>query len=64
MGKTRVGEMFVALGCRLIDSDQITHELFEAGEEVHEAVVAEFGPGILDERGGSRPVEAGSHRFQ
>ncbi len=51
-GKTRVGEMFVALGCRLIDSDQITHELFEAGEEVHEAVVAEFGPGILDEGGG------------
>ena len=51
-GKTRVGEMFVALGCRLIDSDQITHELFEAGEAVHEAVVVEFGPGILDEGGG------------
>ena len=51
-GKTRVGEMFIALGCRLIDSDQITHKLFEAGEEVHEAVVAEFGPGILDEGGG------------
>ena len=44
--------MFIDLGCRLIDSDQITHGLFEAGEEVHEGVVAEFGPGILDERGG------------
>ena len=45
-GKTTVGAMFVELGCRLIDSDQITHELFEPGQEVHEAVVGEFGPGI------------------
>jgi dephospho-CoA kinase len=50
-GKTTVGEMFVALGCRLIDSDQITHELFEPGQQVHEAVVREFGEVIVDDSG-------------
>ena len=45
-GKTTVGAMFVELGCRLIDSDRITHELFEPGGAVHQAVVAEFGPRI------------------
>ena len=50
-GKTTVGEMFVALGCRLIDSDQITHELFEPGQQVHEAVVREFGAAIVHDSG-------------
>ena len=47
-GKTVVGSMFVELGCRLIDSDRITHEVLEPGEEVHQDVVREFGTGILD----------------
>ena len=47
-GKTTVGAMFVELGCHLIDSDRITHELFEPGEAVHESVVARFGAGIRD----------------
>lgn len=50
-GKTTVGAMFVDLGCRLIDSDRITHDLFEPGHAVHEAVVDEFGPGIRDVEG-------------
>ncbi len=50
-GKTTVGKMFVALGCRLIDSDQITHELFEPGEQVHDAVVREFSTEIADNAG-------------
>ncbi len=50
-GKTTVGHMFVDLGCRLIDSDRITHELFEPGEKVCEAVVAEFGERIRDGEG-------------
>ncbi len=50
-GKTTVGEMFVALGCWLIDSDRITHELFEPGEAVREKVVQEFGPEIVDDSG-------------
>ena len=50
-GKTTVGRMFVDLGCRLVDSDRITHELFEPGEMVYEAVVAEFGRRIQDDEG-------------
>ena len=50
-GKTSVGEMFVSLGCRLIDSDQITHALLEPGQQVHEAVVRAFGPEIVHDSG-------------
>ena len=50
-GKTTVGRMFVDLGCRLVDSDRITHELFAPGEKVYEAVVAEFGGRIQDGEG-------------
>jgi dephospho-CoA kinase len=46
-GKSTVGLMFVELGCHLIDSDRITHQLFEPGQPVHTAVVQEFGTRIL-----------------
>jgi dephospho-CoA kinase len=46
-GKSTVGAMFVELGCRLIDSDRITHQLLEPGQAVHAAVVKEFGERIL-----------------
>jgi dephospho-CoA kinase len=46
-GKTTAGLMFVELGCHLIDSDRITHQLLEPGQAVHSAVVREFGPRIL-----------------
>jgi dephospho-CoA kinase len=46
-GKSTVGQMFVELGCHLIDSDRITHQLFEPGKAVHNAVVKEFGARIL-----------------
>jgi len=46
-GKSTVGRMFVALGCHLIDSDHITHQLLEPGQAVHEAVVQAFGERIL-----------------
>jgi dephospho-CoA kinase len=39
--------MFVELDCHLIDSDGITHQLFEPGQRVHDAVVEEFGARIL-----------------
>ncbi len=50
-GKTTVGGMFAELGCRLIDADQISRELFEPGQPVHAAVVAEFGQRILTPAG-------------
>jgi dephospho-CoA kinase len=46
-GKSTVGQMFVELGCHLINSDRIAHELFEPGQAVHNAVVQEFGARIL-----------------
>jgi len=46
-GKSTVGAMFVELGCHLIESDQIAHQLFEPGEAVHGAVVTQFGDRIL-----------------
>jgi dephospho-CoA kinase len=46
-GKSTIGAMFVDLGCHVIDSDQITHQLFEPGQAVHSAVVKEFGTRIL-----------------
>jgi len=46
-GKSTVGAMFVELGCHLIESDQITHQLFEPGQAVYAAVVKQFGNRIL-----------------
>jgi dephospho-CoA kinase len=46
-GKTTVGRMFIDLGCHLIDSDEITHQLFEPGQDVHAAVIKAFGPTIV-----------------
>ena len=46
-GKSTVGAMFVRFGCHLIDSDQITHSLFEPGHSVYKAVVSAFGGHIL-----------------
>src|SRR5437763_3500813 len=46
-GKSTVGRMFVELGCHLLDSDQITHELLEPGQAVHDDVVRDFGSRIL-----------------
>jgi dephospho-CoA kinase len=46
-GKSTVGLMFVELGCHLIDSDRITHQLLEPGQAVHANVIHEFGQRIL-----------------
>jgi len=46
-GKSTAGEMFVELGCHLIDSDEISHELFRPRQAIYTAVVNEFGNRIL-----------------
>ena len=46
-GKSTAGAMFVQLGCYLINSDQISHELLRPGQQVYDAVVKEFGDRIL-----------------
>ena len=46
-GKSTAGRMFAELGCHLINSDDITHQLFEPGQAVHSAVAGAFGKRIL-----------------
>jgi dephospho-CoA kinase len=50
-GKSTVGEMFVELGCHLIDSDTITHQLYEPGQPIHGAVVQAFGQRVVAPNG-------------
>ena len=47
-GKSVVGEMFVALGAKLVHADQIAHQLMQPGEPVYQEVVQRFGAGILN----------------
>jgi dephospho-CoA kinase len=47
-GKSVVGEMFVALGARLIQADRIAHSLMQPGEAVYNEVVRHFGREILN----------------
>lgn len=48
-GKSTVGEMFVKLGAKLIQADEIAHELMRPGQPVYEEVVRHFGAQILNE---------------
>jgi dephospho-CoA kinase len=47
-GKSAVGKIFAELGAYLIQSDLVAHQLLQPGEAVHDAVVAQFGTGILN----------------
>ena len=47
-GKSAVGEMFIALGARLVQADRIAHELMRPGQPVYNEVVRHFGGGILN----------------
>ena len=50
-GKTVAGEMFVALGARLVQADRISHSLMLPGEPVYNEVVRHFGREILNPDG-------------
>jgi dephospho-CoA kinase len=50
-GKSIVGEMFVALGARLVQADRIAHSLMRPGEAVYNEVVRHFGREILNADG-------------
>jgi len=50
-GKSSVGEMFVALGARLVQADRIAHSLMQPGEAVYNEVVRHFGREILNSDG-------------
>ena len=46
-GKSFVGHAFADLGCQFIEADELGHQVLLPGGEAYEAVVCEFGPGIL-----------------
>jgi dephospho-CoA kinase len=50
-GKSVVGEMFAALGAKVIRADDIAHELMQPGQPVYQQVVQRFGTGILNSDG-------------
>ncbi len=50
-GKSTVSEIFRHLGCVVIDADVLAREVVEPGEPAYAAIVAEFGPGILQPDG-------------
>jgi dephospho-CoA kinase len=51
-GKSTVLAVLEQLGARVIDADRVTHDLQQPGEPVYDAIVAEFGAGILAAPGG------------
>src|SRR5262245_39444760 len=51
-GKSSVLAVLAELGAQVIDADRVTHELQQPGQPVYDAIVAEFGAGILAAPGG------------
>jgi dephospho-CoA kinase len=62
-GKSVVARELERLGCRLIRLDEIGHQVLEPGTETHAAVVAAFGPSILDAQGGIDRAALGRRVF-
>ena len=50
-GKSTVSAMFADLGAAVIDADVIAREVVAPGSDGLDALVAEFGPGILSSDG-------------
>ena len=50
-GKSTVSKMLEKLGATLIDADAIVHEVQSPGTPVLQEIAAEFGPGVIDDRG-------------
>jgi dephospho-CoA kinase len=50
-GKSFVGQAMAALGCHLIEADQLGHEVLLPEGEAYADVVREFGQGILNAHG-------------
>src|SRR4030067_2368122 len=50
-GKSAVARMLADLGATVIDADALVHELQRRGTPTYDAVVAQFGSGILRQDG-------------
>jgi len=56
-GKSTVAALLAERGAAIVDADAIARELVEPGQPALNALVAEFGPGILDAGGRLRRSE-------
>jgi len=50
-GKSFVGHALAELGCYLIEADELGHQVMLPGAEAYDAILREFGAGILDPGG-------------
>ena len=50
-GKSTVTDFLCKQGYKVIDADQVVHELQEPGERLYQALLSAFGPAILQEDG-------------
>lgn len=62
-GKTTVAERWRDAGVTVIDADRLGHEVLEQDAEAREALVAEFGRGILGGNGEIDRAELGEAAF-
>jgi dephospho-CoA kinase len=46
-GKSFVGQALADMGCLVIQADELGHEALSPGGEAYDAVVREFGPGVV-----------------
>ena len=55
-GKSSVASIFAELGAKIIDADQLGHELLHSGTTTFEAILRQFGTGVL---GADREIDRG-----
>lgn len=62
-GKSVVARILAELGAYVIDADALVHRLQRRGTPLHAAIVAEFGPDILDAAGEIDRARLGARVF-
>ena len=50
-GKSFVGRCLADLGCHLLKADDLGRQVMQPGGAAYDAIVAQFGPGIVDQTG-------------
>jgi dephospho-CoA kinase len=62
-GKSTIAKMLAAKGAVIVDADAIAREVVAPGSEGLQAIVAQFGPGVLDAEGRLDRVRLGNIVF-